>query len=158
MTNPTCPVYSANHISHAIIRIFNIKGESITHLQLQKLLYLAHGWCLAIYDRPLLKCEIENWKHGPIVGEIFHKFKVFGQDPVKMTITDQPSLDNQTRSLLDKIYEVYGKMNGIKLSSMSHVTGSPWDQTKNKSVIDDKIIAEWFKNKASHRMLVSPEP
>jgi uncharacterized phage-associated protein len=111
-------------------------------------LYFAHGWCLAIYDRPLLKCEIENWKYGPVVGEIYHKFKVFGQNPIKIDITDPPSLDNQTKSLLDKIYEVYGKFNGIKLSALSHIAGGPWDQTKNKSLIDDKIIAEWFKNKA----------
>ena len=95
-----------------------------------------------------MNCEIENWKFGPVVGEIYHKFKVFGQAPIKVDITTPPSLDDNTILLLDKIHEVYGKFNGIQLSTLSHVANGPWDKTKNKSIIDNDIISEWFKAQA----------
>ena len=50
-------------------------GELITNLKLQKLLYYAQGYSLAILDRPIFPEKIEHWTHGPVVHEIYHKYK-----------------------------------------------------------------------------------
>lgn len=42
-------------------------GDTITELKLQKLMYIAQGIHLALYDSPLFKEEIEAWQDGPVV-------------------------------------------------------------------------------------------
>ena len=52
-------------------------GDTISNLKLQKLLYLAQGFFLAIYGEPLFPEHIEAWTHGPVVPEIYRRFKRF---------------------------------------------------------------------------------
>jgi len=49
-------------------------GE-ITHLKLQKLVYISHGWHLGIFRKEeLVEDELaEAWKHGSM-GQFFHLF------------------------------------------------------------------------------------
>src|SRR5262245_26249764 len=53
-------------------------GRPVDPLKLQKLLYFAHGWHLAITGAPLLDEPIEAWQYGPVVSSIYHEFKHFG--------------------------------------------------------------------------------
>jgi uncharacterized phage-associated protein len=39
------------------------EGKTLTPLQLMKLVYIAHGWMLGTYGRPLIKDRIEAWKY-----------------------------------------------------------------------------------------------
>lgn len=36
-------------------------GNSVSPLQLIKLVYIAHGWTLALYKRPLINETVEVW-------------------------------------------------------------------------------------------------
>ena len=36
-------------------------GDSITHLKLQKLVYYAQAWFLALNDKPLFEEEMQAW-------------------------------------------------------------------------------------------------
>ncbi len=42
-------------------------GDLISNLKLQKLLYYAQGFHLALYDEPLFPEAIEAWTHGPVL-------------------------------------------------------------------------------------------
>lgn len=50
-------------------------GEQISNLKLQKLLYYAQGYALAILNRPLFAENIEHWQHGPVVPCIYRTYK-----------------------------------------------------------------------------------
>jgi len=41
------------------------EGRSITPMQLIKLVYIAHGWTLGLYDQPLIGEQVEAWTYGP---------------------------------------------------------------------------------------------
>ena len=41
-------------------------GDVITNLKLQKLVYYAQGFSLALCGRPLFAERIEAWQHGPV--------------------------------------------------------------------------------------------
>ena len=153
--------YSAKAIANHFLSRFGKHG--ITPLKIQKLVYLAHGWHLAFYDAPLIDDEYaEAWQYGPIFASLYHEFKYFGQDPV-MTLAEEIDLDlvkstpriqkhdTRTRTLLDQVWDAYGKYNGIQLSGMCHEPDSPWARAREKSGnrmnanIDDEEIKQHYK-------------
>ena len=50
------------------------RGDLVTNLRLQKLLYFAQGWSLARYGKPLFDAPIEAWKFGPVVREVYNEY------------------------------------------------------------------------------------
>lgn len=50
------------------------KGESITNLRLQKLLYLCQGYHLVEYGCPMFTNAIEAWPRGPVVPDVWERF------------------------------------------------------------------------------------
>jgi uncharacterized phage-associated protein len=45
-------------------------GDLISNLKLQKLVYYAQGFHLALYDELLFEETIEAWTHGPVIPEM----------------------------------------------------------------------------------------
>lgn len=122
------------------------KSGGVTPMKLQKLIYYAHGWHLALTGKPLIKERVEAWKYGPVIPSIYHEFKNQGEEPVtepavdfdwvngnlgdlldtEMTTPRVPP-DSDAIPLLNRIWEVYGKKySGVQLSNATHVAGTPW--------------------------------
>jgi len=140
-------------------------GVPLSPMKLQKLLYYAHGWYLALMDKPLLDESVEAWPWGPVIPSIYHEFKRFGSDPIyderclnvvpgpgtKLTWTRPALLADVERSVLDKVWSVYKGFTAIQLSNMSHQPGSPWQTTwdlndgKRSVDISDDVIKSYFK-------------
>ena len=130
-------------------------GGTKTPLQLNKLAYIAHGWCLAIYDRPLIVEDIEAWKYGPVVPEMYYAFKKYGGNPVPyMKVEDVKSINEDDRRLLDRVFDEYGKYNGVQLSAMTHQKGTPWTETRKfwrfgaNVIIRNSVIKKYYQEKA----------
>lgn len=51
------------------------EGNNLSKLKLQKLLYYAQGYYLALYNEALFDEEIRAWEHGPVVKEVYDHFK-----------------------------------------------------------------------------------
>jgi len=136
---PYLMTYSAKAIANTLLLIAQRHDKKLSPLQLQKLLYFAHGWFLALYKRPLINEEIQAWKYGPVISSIYHEFKKYGDQPIEGFAIEfedgkyytplVPESDQDTRKLLEKIWNVYGKFSARELSTLSHEIGSPWDKT-----------------------------
>ena len=50
--------------------------KEITTMQLLKLVYIAHGWMLGLYDKPLISDEVEAWQYGPFIRVINFFFSI----------------------------------------------------------------------------------
>ncbi|WP_417392009.1 Panacea domain-containing protein [Gimesia sp.] len=75
--------YNSKAIANYFLDIAEKEGDtSITPMKVQKLVYYAHGWHLAIYGRPLIHEQIEAWKYGPVIESLFHTFKIYGKDQI----------------------------------------------------------------------------
>lgn len=158
--------------SLAVANYFIERGSgTVNPMKVQKLVYFAHGWNLAIHDSPLLRERVEAWKYGPVVPQLYHDLKGFGSAPISEPVTvlrfsgsrvlsvtpkiDQdPSVDTaDTKALLDRVWEVYGGYSAVKLSNATHIVGSPWDVTWKQcggtkhAVIDDGLIKQDFLKK-----------
>ena len=62
--------YKALAIANYYIDKANVEDTPLDHLRLQKLVYLAHGWHLAIHGRPLIEESVEAWKYGPVIADL----------------------------------------------------------------------------------------
>ena len=58
------------------------RGDMMTNLRLQKLLYFAQGWHLARFGRPLFDASIEAWPYGPVVPEVYRAYKEYGREGI----------------------------------------------------------------------------
>jgi len=53
-------------------------GDLISNLKLQKLVYYAQGFHLAMHDKPLFDEETEAWTYGPAIPELCSEYKKYG--------------------------------------------------------------------------------
>ena len=139
--------YNAEQIANYFIEKANSMGiRDLSPMKLQKLVYFAHGCCLALLDRPLLNEPIEAWRYGPVINSLYQEFKKFGNSHLtkKAQIADEdgklidfPSpTDQNIVALLDKILESYGRYTAFQLSNATHYDGTPWDITWNSKLSD----------------------
>ncbi len=100
------------------------RGEVLTNLKLQKLLYYAQAWHLALYDEPLFDEDFQAWVHGPVLLSQYHRFKEFGWKPITEAV-ERPTLPDRTRAHLDEIINVFGPETAVALEIMTH-REQPW--------------------------------
>lgn len=154
----------------AIANYFLEKGNGISQMKLHKLIYYAHGWNLAIRKEPLIDEAVEAWDYGPVVRSVYYEFRDKGSAPIDRRATevrvvrgDGPSLrvrsstpevdpdDDETRKLLDRVWDVYGGFTALQLSTMTHKSGDPWADARSanpgvkKPDIQNAAIREHFE-------------
>ena len=107
-------------------------GYTNTHLQIQKLTYIAHGHSLALRNKALFKDRVEAWDHGPVIPSIYKTFKKWGLNPIGDTSGPiSMQFDSEEFVLLDAVFENYGRYCGYYLSQLTHDEGkgqTPWDK------------------------------
>ena len=162
-------MYSALAVANKFLDFAARDNVRLSPMKLQKLVFLAHGWHLAINKRPLVREEIEAWQWGPVISDLYHELKEFGRESVTGRITDLgilehdevdlydaevyeiPEDDTQTVNFLEEVWDVYKEFTGYQLSNWLHIEGSPWYQVWNQEggvglheIISDDIIQEYY--------------
>lgn len=148
------------------------EGKLVDPMKLQKLVYFAHGWHLAIHGQPLLDERVEAWQYGPVIPSIYHAVKRHGAGPIDFPIFQlartgpvPPTVtDPGVLRLLGRVWEVYREYSGPDLSKMAHDPQGPWhgvwegdaQRGKVKGVdIPDGIIREYFVKAARQSRAVT---
>lgn len=121
-------------------------GDVLTNLKLQKLVYYAQGFHLALYGEPLFEEAIVHWEHGPVVEDLYHKLKRYSSKPVPVDSDFDPAeiFSKRQLALIADINKVYGQFSAWKLRDMTH-SESPWLNTASSQEISHKALAEHFK-------------
>jgi len=140
--------YDAATVANRFIELAAADGREFTPMQLIKLSYIAHGFSLAIYKRPLLKEAVEAWRYGPVIPSLYKRLKTYGSDgvsqPVRANWGRKEALEDEDRKLLDIVFQKYGHLTGIQLSHLTHRNGTPWAESYSPDEygtdIDDKLI------------------
>ena len=119
-------------------------GDLISNLKLQKLVYYAQGFALALHGCPLFPERIEAWMHGPVVPELYQEYKPYGPDAIRHTgELDFSIYDERTRGLLDEVYAIYGQFSAWKLRDMTH-SEPPWRDTPPGQEIRHDDLGSYF--------------
>ena len=122
------------------------EGELISNLKLQKLLYYAQGFHLALYDSPLFTETVEAWMHGPVVPAVYHAYKEYGAESIPTPFDFEPVkvFSEETIEFLDEVYDVYGQFSAWKLREMTH-REPPWAETPDGMEISPDAMRTYFK-------------
>lgn len=131
-----------------VARRFLALGE-IDPLKLQKLVFLAHGWHLAVTDEPLTEETFQAWDYGPVVPSLYRTFSRFGASPIQGE-PEPGDLDDTAEAVIGWIWEDYGKMKPWQLVQLTHEEGTPWAtayQRRNNTEIDNEAIKSYYKGK-----------
>jgi len=120
-------------------------GDIISNMKLQKLIYYAQGFHLALFDVPLFEEPIVAWEHGPVVESVYQDFKKFGASAIEVPHDlDDTVLSDDQKDLMKEVYEVYGQFSAWKLRNMTH-NELPWLQTPKNEIISVDLMKSFFK-------------
>lgn len=127
----------------------------ITNLKLNKLLYYAQGCYLARTGKPLFSDAIEAWQYGPVVPDIYKKYRVCGRNPIQSVDDDfNPGIfaGEELEALMD-VYREFGKYSGSALVSLTHQKNTPWEKANRNSqtIISNEDIEQFFTENAVSR-------
>jgi len=120
-------------------------GDLMSNLKLQKLVYYAQGFHLALFEKPLFPETIEAWTHGPVIPELYHSYKKYGSGHIPSPDDFDLSIySNEERELLNEVYAVFGQFSAWKLRNMTHQE-PPWvDAAGQAGVISNSAMKEYF--------------
>lgn len=121
-------------------------GEGITNLKLQKLVYYAQGFYLALFDKPLFGEDIKAWQYGPVVVDLYHHYKEHGKNTLPKDFNIE-QLSKDELELVDEVYHVFGQYTAWKLKDMTH-DEEPWkNHADDMSVIPKSELKEYFQTR-----------
>jgi uncharacterized phage-associated protein len=78
--------HSSLAIANEFLKMAQNVGKALTHLHVQKLVYIAHGFHLALYDEPLVDEQFQAWDFGPVAPELYWALKRYGSRTVTRLI------------------------------------------------------------------------
>ena len=152
--------YSPQRVANAFLQLAADEGKPLTNMQLQKLVYFAHAWHLALKDAPLLNTPVHAWNFGPVIPPLYNALKTYGNGVVKEPIvrydpiTGEKSdflpskIDMPSWAVIKRVWNVYGNLTAGQLSTLTHKPGAPWEKsykTDPFSEIPNDEITEFYK-------------
>ncbi|MDQ6665177.1 MAG: DUF4065 domain-containing protein, partial [Acidobacteriota bacterium] len=75
--------YDALAVANYFLDCARKDGRELDPMGIQKLVFFAHGWHLALVGSPLIEQRVEAWEYGPVIPDIYHAFKEFGAGAIK---------------------------------------------------------------------------
>lgn len=130
--------HDAKAVANAFITLARQERTRLTNMQLQKLVYIAHGYSLAVLDEPLFRDKVFAWPYGPVVPALYDELKEYGAGEVKKPLfTETPPIQKESPGwkVIRGVWNSYGKFSGPELSAMTHKPNTPWDETRNKGAL-----------------------
>lgn len=119
----------AKYSVYDIANWFLIKGN-MTQKKLQKLCYYAQAWCYALHNYRLMDSDFQAWIHGPVSLALYERFRDFGYETIKISVSQKPHFDEDDEKLLNDVWETYGDKTGNALEMLSHME-DPWIEARH---------------------------
>ncbi|MEO7994526.1 MAG: type II toxin-antitoxin system antitoxin SocA domain-containing protein [bacterium] len=110
---------SAQQAADYFIAFSHEHGDPLSNLKLQKLLYYAQAWHLALRDEPLFPERIEAWVHGPVVPEVYRRYKEWAWQPITED-PPYPQVGPETLEHFNEIMDTYGMSTAYELERLTH--------------------------------------
>lgn len=119
--------YDARQIANWFVSRAQRDGKTLSIMSLLKLTYIAHGWHLETQHEPLFSNRIEAWQYGPVIPDVYRDFRKQGISVTAPVMAPSFEATPEDESLLEQVWDIYGKLAPFQLSELTHVSGGPWD-------------------------------
>jgi uncharacterized phage-associated protein len=156
--------YDPRAVANLLLEVLEGKGRPPTHIQLQKLLYFAHGRFLRAENKPLVSGYFEAWEYGPVHPAVYQAFKGARERRIDFRavrtnlltgqqVVVEPPDSPDARRHIEAVASDYGLLSTRQLVDLSHASNAPWDQTLRRvsneialgARISNDVIKEWFQ-------------
>jgi uncharacterized phage-associated protein len=170
--------YSAKAVANYLLGRAWRERRKLDPMQIQKLVYYAHGWHLALRDQPLINEPVEAWPFGPVIADLFHEFKQWGSQPIEEAAKvrghgltrfgshdanmDQEAIHDadlvEAKRIINRVWDVYGAFGGVQLSNMTHQPDSPWAEVRRANpgardvVIPNETLKRYFEQRVQRNV------
>ncbi len=148
-------MHDSRTVANCFLDLASDCGDSLTPMQVLKLVYIAHGWMLGLYGRPLIKDDVQAWQYGPVIPTLYNAVRDYRSAPVTRMLREPAKdfLDPNEKDLVEQVYKIYGKKSGPALSRLTHAPGTPWALTYEPGafgvVIPTDIIEDHYQRLAA---------
>jgi len=120
----------------------------ISNLQLQKILYYIQVYFLKNAGGPVFSDEIEAWKFGPAVPEVYYYFCGFGSMPIEIDYKTSLDINADAIKSIDCIVTDKREKEPWDLVEDTHAEGKPWKKIfgngeGNKHVISTDLMRKY---------------
>lgn len=130
-------------VANEFIRRAADRGMSLSAFRLIKLLYLVHGWCLAVHQRgePFLLGEpFRAFRKGPNLPGLAKAYLDYTIIPVDNPLTGTPPLPEDARALVERILDIYGGWTDGQLIALTNGPDSPSKRVFDNPHVPDVIL------------------
>lgn len=141
---------SSHAVANEFIRLAQLQDKQLTNMQLQKLVFIAQGYFLAIHGIPLHFHNTHAWQWGPVIPKLYKSLQKYGSDFVTETLETIDKIEPETKEadIIKAVLDNYGHYSGGQLSALTHRPNTPWSKTWEKdkfSIIDNDLIEKHYK-------------
>lgn len=144
-------VYSSLSVANAFIELAKNEGKTVSNMQLQKLVFFAHGYVLAFLNKELTSDKAKAWTFGPVYPALYNSLRYYGANGTDQILYGIPSIDKKSDqfTIIKNVWEAYKHHTATQLSRISHNIGSSWYQTwetnnQKFEEIPNNIIREYY--------------
>ncbi|MBW2062839.1 MAG: SocA family protein [Deltaproteobacteria bacterium] len=127
-------------------------GELLTNLKLQKLVFYAQAFHLAVFDKPLFQDDFEAWVYGPVCPTLYREYKEFGWNPICRDSINKLNFTPDAEELLEEISDLFLGESAYNLQRRTH-REDPWanarqglpPDTPSHNIISKETMKKYYK-------------
>jgi uncharacterized phage-associated protein len=142
-----------NDVANFLLDESRERGDILTNLKLQKLIYYAQAWYLALKEKPLFQEDLEAWVHGPVLPTQYYRFRNQKWMPILDDTITRPEVANPIKSHLLEIVDVFGSETAVSLELMTH-RERPWIEARkdlapdvpSNAIISKETMRDYYKS------------
>lgn len=154
MTTAIANKLSCFDVAKYFLWVANKQNTPINNHKLQKLVYYAQAWHLAINGQELFAVDFQAWVHGPVIPELYNEYKRFEWMPIQDDIEGDSitaKFSDDTLSVLQEVTDEYFCCDAYELERMTHAEypwlvardGLPADEPST-AIIDKELMQKYY--------------
>jgi uncharacterized phage-associated protein len=145
---------SALEVAQAFLNLARNEDRTLTNMQLQKLVFIAHGVHLGAFEgEPLIEDEVRAWDFGPVIPVLYEELRRYGRGQIADDLTPPGHRlpfgpDGTEMDAIRTTWETYRDKGAWELSRISHLEGSPWDRVwrrRKYAPIPNDVIRDYYQ-------------
>lgn len=139
-------MYDVLDIAKYVILYCMEQGYSVTNLKLQKLLYFIQADFLVDTGSPCFNEEIEAWDFGPVVPEVYHEYKYFGNSNIVLSDRVPPFINERDENRIREMVDEGTRYSASDLVRITH-NQAPWRNAYRRyynNIISKEAIRDYF--------------